>query len=83
MESCKALILVPERIISTKIPAISKSARKPMQVTCAQEANEPLGAEAPPLVEGGGACKGGGVGIPRAHDRYIVKHIYTVLPRKF
>ena len=38
-----------------------------MQVTCAQEANEPLGAEAPPLV-GGGPRKGGGVGTPRVHD---------------
>ena len=39
-----------------------------MQVTCAQEANEPLGAEAPPLVGGGGPRKGGGVGTPRVHD---------------
>ena len=44
--------------------------------------NEPLGAKAPPLVGGGGARKGGGVGIPRAHDRYIVNAAFTLYYHK-
>ena len=39
--------------------------------------NEPLGAEAPPLVEGGGPTVGG-VGIPLAHDQYIVNTAFTM-----
>ena len=33
-----------------------------------QRHDEPLGAEAPPLVGGGGARREGGVGIPWVHD---------------
>jgi hypothetical protein len=43
-----------------------------------REDNEPLGAEAPPLVGGGGPHMGGVVGIPRAHDRYIVNTSFTL-----
>ena len=42
--------------------------------------NEPLGALAPPLVGGGGPHRGGGVGMPRAHDRYIINTSFTLYP---